>query len=102
MNLASVHKLISVSRAENFQSFPSGHAIFFFALSAVAYSFNKKLGIFFLICSIIMGIARIFVGVHWPSDILGGAVLGIMVGAVISRLYIKNKNFIDDFIMRHI
>jgi len=101
MNLSFAHKLISVSPAENLQSFPSGHAIFFFALSTVIYCFNKKLGIFFLICSAIISIARVFAGVHWPSDILGGAILGIIVGIIINWLYIKNKNFIDNFIVRY-
>lgn len=87
VNLSSAHKLIFMSPTDNLQSFPSGHAIFFFALSTVIYFYNKKLGIFFLICSTIMGIARIFVGVHWPSDILGGVVLGIIVGVVIERFY---------------
>lgn len=87
INLPSAHKLISLNPAENFQSFPSGHAIFFFALSYVVYSFNKKLGIFFLSCSAIICIARIFTGVHWPSDILAGAVLGIIVGIIIKQFY---------------
>ncbi len=90
MNLPSVHKLISVNPIENFQSFPSGHTIFLFALSTVIYFFNKKLGIFFLVCSAIIAVARIFVGVHWPSDILAGAVLGIIIGTVINWLY---KNY---------
>ncbi len=97
ITLPSAHKLISISASENLQSFPSGHAIFFFALSTVVYNFNKKLGIFFFICSILICIARVFVGVHWPSDILGGAVLGVMVGFIINWLYIKNQNFIDSF-----
>jgi len=92
MELTSVHKLISVSAVENLQSFPSGHAIFFFALSTVIYSFNKKLGIFFLAFSTLMSIARIFVGVHWPSDILAGAILGTIIGVIIKWVY---KNYGD-------
>jgi len=87
------HKLISVGADENLQSFPSGHALFFFALSAVIYSFNKKLGIFFLASSLLMSIARVFVGVHWPSDILVGAILGIITGVIIKWIYAKYKNF---------
>jgi len=89
INFALTHKLIYINPAENFQSFPSGHAIFFFALSAVIYSFNKKLGILFFICSAIIGIARIFVGVHWPSDILAGIILGTLTGYLINKIYLK-------------
>lgn len=89
MDLTPTNKLIPLSADENLQSFPSGHALFFFALSAVIYSFNKKLGIFFLACSALMSIARIFVGVHWPSDILAGAILGIIIGVIIKWVYTK-------------
>jgi len=92
MDLTPVHKLIHMSAAENLQSFPSGHALFFFALSAVIYSFNKKIGIFFLACSTLMSIARIFIGVHWPSDILAGAILGIIIGVIIKWVYTNYKN----------
>ncbi len=98
MILPTAHKLIYTSLAENLQSFPSGHTLFFFALSAVIYSFNKKLGIFFLLCSTLMSIARVFVGVHWPSDILAGAILGITAGLVIKWVYIKYRAFIDNLI----
>jgi len=80
-------------------SFPSGHATFFFALSTIVYFYNKKMGIWFYIASIFIGLSRIFVGVHWPSDILAGAVLGILVGFVLNYLFrnhahkvIKNYN----------
>ena len=92
MDLTFTHKLIPLSAAENLQSFPSGHVLFFFALSTVIYSFNKKLGIFFLACSTLMSIARVFVGVHWPSDILAGAILGIIIGVIIKWVYANYKN----------
>lgn len=60
-------------------AFPSGHASFFFALSTGVYLYHKKLGVVFYIVSILMGISRIFIGVHWPTDILAGVVLGILV-----------------------
>lgn len=67
-------------------SFPSGHATIFFGLSAVVYCFNKKAGVAFFILSAIMGIARIMAGVHYPFDILGGAILGTLVGFSSYRL----------------
>ncbi|MEK7162992.1 MAG: phosphatase PAP2 family protein [Patescibacteria group bacterium] len=58
-------------------SFPSGHAAAFFALALAVFYFNKKVGWWFLISAVFMGLARIFVGVHWPSDILAGMIVGL-------------------------
>ena len=58
-------------------SFPSGHAVFFFALATGIYFLNKKAGILFFIASALIGISRIFCGIHWPFDILAGAIIGI-------------------------
>lgn len=58
-------------------SFPSGHAAFFFALSAGIYSFNKKNGYWFFAASMIIGLARVFAGVHYFTDVLGGLVIGL-------------------------
>jgi len=73
-------------------SFPSGHAAFYFALSTVIYSYNKKIGWLFFIGSLLIVIARVFVGIHWPSDILAGALIGIFSGwliNIISKKYHK-------------
>ena len=70
-------------------SFPSGHAAFYFALSMGVYLYNKKLGAVFLVVSALMGIARIFVGVHWPADILGGALIGIVSAVLVNFLLRK-------------
>ncbi len=64
-------------------SFPSGHAAFYFAISTVVYSWNKKAGILFYIASFFIAIARVFSGIHWPSDILAGAAVGILSGWLI-------------------
>ncbi|MEK7624429.1 MAG: phosphatase PAP2 family protein [Patescibacteria group bacterium] len=65
-------------------SFPSGHMTFYFVLALTVFLINKKWGWFFAGSVILMGLARIFVGVHWPSDILGGILI-----AVISYFLIK-------------
>jgi len=75
----------------DFKSFPSGHAAIFFALAMAVYFYNKKLGIWFFVAAILMGIARIFVGVHWPTDILGGAVIGIVSGVFVRIIYSKTR-----------
>ncbi len=70
-------------------SFPSGHAAFYFALSTGVYLYNKKLGIAFFAVSALMGIARIFAGVHWPADILGGALVGILTALIVNFYAVK-------------
>ena len=64
-------------------SFPSGHAAFYFAIAAVIYFYNKKIGILFFLAAFLISLARIFVGVHWPSDIIAGALVGIFSGWLI-------------------
>jgi len=82
--------LIEKSASE--ASFPSGHASFYFALSTTIYFYNKKIGTIFYVASSLIVLARIFVGVHWPSDILVGAILGITMGWVLNKLFKKYAN----------
>ena len=78
----SVNQLIEHSASG---SFPSGHITFLFPLATVIYFFNKKLGIAFFIFSFSIGLARIFVGIHYPFDILVGIIIGIL-SAMVLRL----------------
>jgi undecaprenyl-diphosphatase len=70
-------------------SFPSGHAAFFFALSTVVYLYNKKTGFLFLLASFLISVSRVFAGIHWPSDILAGALIGGIVGWLVVRIFKK-------------
>ena len=70
-----VHQLLT----SNEWSFPSGHATFFFALATVLYLHNKKWGIGFFIAALLITVSRVIAGIHYPSDIIGGALIGIAV-----------------------
>ena len=77
---------------ETESSFPSGHVIFVFALAAGVYLYNKNAGRWFLSAAMLVGVARVFVGVHWPYDIIAGAVLGVSTAYVCNWLYQKFFN----------
>ena len=61
-------------------SFPSGHAMASFACATVLLYFDKKIGIPALITAILISFSRLYLYVHYPSDILGGTIIGIAVG----------------------
>lgn len=71
------------------KSFPSNHVQLSFALTAIIFLFHKKFGLMLFFLSIIMAISRIYLGVHYPSDVLGGAVIGTLIG--ISILMIRRQ-----------
>lgn len=77
-----VHQLLP----ETSWSFPSGHATFFFALSTVVYLYNKKWGTRFFVATVLMTVSRVIAGIHYPSDIIGGAVIGVVVACVTYHL----------------
>ncbi|MEK7621722.1 MAG: phosphatase PAP2 family protein [Patescibacteria group bacterium] len=61
-------------------AFPSGHASFFFALTFALHPFHPRLAGFVATGAIVISLARVAAGVHWPGDILGGFVLaGVVV-----------------------
>ena len=62
-------------------SFPSEHATFAFAVAAAMLRWRRLLGTIALAGAFIVGISRVYVGVHWPSDIAVSAAIGTLVGA---------------------
>jgi undecaprenyl-diphosphatase len=57
-------------------AFPSGHAAPLFATGTIIFYFSPIFGSVVLVMGLMVGICRIITGLHWPIDIVGGAVLG--------------------------
>ncbi len=75
-------------------SMPSDHAVLYFALATGLYFMSKKVGIFALLyTTMVIAIPRVYLGIHYPSDILVGAIIGIII-AIIGNVYLKNNRII--------
>ena len=87
-DLKSTKTLIKVP--EN-PSFPSRHAAFVFGVSFYLFFYSFQLAGIFIIGSCFVGLSRVFCGVHWFLDILGGIVSGLISALVIYNLVLLIK-----------
>lgn len=67
-------------------SFPSGHTLTSFAAFVMIFLFNKKYGVLAGIIACLIAFSRLYLFVHFPSDVLVGAILGTIIS--ISTYYI--------------
>ena len=72
---------------DDMQSFPSGHATFFAALPAALYFYHKRIAFWYAAGALLIGLARIIGGIHWPFDILAGYVIGGIIGGGVYYVY---------------
>ena len=69
-------------------SFPSGHTIASFEGATVLFWYNKKLGIPALILASLIAFSRLYLYVHYPTDVLSAIILGIGFG-ILGTLLVK-------------
>ena len=67
-------------------SFPSDHAILGFAVAVTVWRYNRRAGTVLLALALLMAIARVLVGAHYPADVLGGALLGSVTSVALTGL----------------
>lgn len=75
-----------VLNLENWSSFPSDTATFFCGLSTGAYLLSRRLGVaLFLYAAVVVCLPRAYMGIHYPADLIAGALLGIATVKVLVR-----------------
>ena len=77
---------ILIGRPSGF-SFPSGHTSTSFACAWAIMSMEKKFAVPAFILAALIAFSRVYVGVHYPTDVMAGAVIGIMCGVVVCLAY---------------
>lgn len=77
-------------------SFPSGHTSASFAAATVIYTMNKKGGIVAYAFAALMGFSRLYLGVHFPTDVVAGAVVGALMAKVVQWVFRKGDKKISD------
>src|SRR5690606_32107236 len=89
-NTEEINTLIRILKSPSGYSFFSGHASFSFSVTTLMLLFLRKVykwAILFLIWPLLFAMSRIFVGVHFPLDLLVGALVGMMSGYLFYRRY---------------
>lgn len=66
-------------------SFPSDHALAAFAIAAALVSTRRRLGVGLFLVAALLAFARVFVGTHYPGDVLAGAIIGGTVGGLVHK-----------------
>lgn len=101
---AEVNFLLPFGMNTNFlnnqSSFPSDHAVLFFCISVGILFCSKKLGIFaFVYTLFFIALPRIYLGLHYPSDVFVGALIGIIISILAIVYFSQNKllNLINDW-----
>jgi undecaprenyl-diphosphatase len=70
-------------------SFPSNAAAAAFAMAIGVWLYNRKLGYVLLVPAIVISFGRVYMGVHYPLDIVGGffaAVVGVAIAKLVLRI----------------
>ena len=70
---------ILISKPKDF-SFPSGHTMSSFAATIVLLYMDKKIGIIAFLLAFLIGFSRLYLYVHFSTDVLAGVIIGILIG----------------------
>jgi len=81
-------------------SFPSDHAVAAFAISVVLVAVHRKAGFLALLFAALLSYARVYVGDHYPGDVLTGACIGTLVALALVTWFQPAMNWVRDCVDR--
>lgn len=64
---------------------PSHHTVFMIAIAYAIYMLNRNMGILLMTLTVICGFARVTAGIHFPTDIIAGLIIGIAATSITTR-----------------
>ena len=78
-------------------SFPSGHTAASFAAATALYAIDKRWGLAAYAFAALMGFSRLYLGVHFPTDVVMGAIVGALAAKLVIRFYFEKSEKQSDF-----
>ncbi|MDD2653973.1 MAG: phosphatase PAP2 family protein, partial [Candidatus Omnitrophica bacterium] len=90
-----VYPDISVIGTEHSPAFPSTHATLIAVIATILCFKYKKLSFVLIPIAIIVGVSRIYLGLHYPSDVAGGFIIGGLLSMLFLGIEVLIKNLKD-------
>jgi undecaprenyl-diphosphatase len=84
---------VKTTTLDGWSSFPSDHAVLFFALSTGLLFVSRKVGAFALAyTALFIALPRIYLGLHYPTDIIAGATIGMTIVLLGNTYLVQNQS----------